>query len=152
MPTAPSWGWTDDHPIVNVDWNDAQDYCNWAGVKLPTEAQWEKAARGTNGRQFPWGDTWEAGKCANSVGSNRLQSTAVVGSYPQGGSPYGALDMVGNVWEWCEDRDYANSEWCVLRGGSWFNYLKDNFRVSCRDSDAPACRDDYLGFRCASGL
>jgi len=102
MPEAPSWGWQDDHPIVHVSWDNATAYTQWAGVRLPTEAQWEKAARGTDGRAYPWGNEWDATKCANSVGQ-RLSSTKPIGSYPSDTSPYGALDMAGNVWEWCAD-------------------------------------------------
>ena len=102
MPEAPDWGWKDDHPMVNVTWRDAADYVKWAGVALPTEAQWEKAARGTDGRAYPWGNEWDASKCANSVG-NKLKSTQPAGSYTSGASPYGCMDMAGNASEWCSD-------------------------------------------------
>ena len=102
MPEAPEWGWKEDHPVVNVSWHDAVDYAKWAGASLPTEAQWEKAARGTDGRVFPWGNEWDAGACANSV-SWSLKGTKPVGSCPAGASPYGCVDMAGNAWEWCAD-------------------------------------------------
>ena len=111
FPPAPSFGWSDNNPIVNVNWDDAQAYAKWASASLPTEAQWEKAAKGTDGRQYPWGNTWDAQLCANSV-LHSLHSTKPVGSYPRGASPYGALDMAGNVWQWCSDyyrADYYSS-------------------------------------------
>jgi formylglycine-generating enzyme required for sulfatase activity len=104
MPLAPVWKWQDTHPIVYVTWDDAQAYAAWAGASLPTEAQWEKAARGTDGRIYPWGNEWDASKAQCS--KERLGDagrTAPVGSFPAGASPYGALDMAGNVWEWCAD-------------------------------------------------
>ena len=100
MPDAPSWGWIDEHPMVSVTWDDATAFCEWAGVRLPTEAEWEKAARGTDGRAYPWGNDWDKSKCSNFTNS---KSTQPVGSYPDGASPYGVLDMAGNVWEWCSD-------------------------------------------------
>ena len=84
--------------MVNVDWNDANAYAEWAGAALPTEAEWEKAARGTDGRIYPWGNDWDRTKCVNAV-----HSTMPVGSIPAGASPYGCQDMAGNVWQWCAD-------------------------------------------------
>jgi len=165
MPDAPSWSWKDDHPAVNVTWHDARAYCEWTGVGLPTEAQWEKAARGTGGRKYPWGDRWDVRRCANSVGRNNLASTLPVGSYPSGASPYGCLDMAGNVWEWCADWFGRNYYQCgidrnppgpeqgmyrVLRGGSWFDYGPGSFRCAHRYGFAPDVRYSYFGFRCVS--
>jgi len=165
MPEAPPWGWKDDHPIVNVTWHDAKAYAEWAGVGLPTEAQWEKAARGTDGRRWPWGDTFDALRAACSVGDLRA-STAPVGTIPAGASPYGCLDMAGNVREWCADwydaGYYAKApNWNpkgpaggirrVMRGGSWGgnfpNYLLGSYRVG----GAPGHGARGGGFRCASG-
>lgn len=90
-----------DHPVVNVTWGDAQAYCAWAGRRLPTEAEWERAARGDDMRTYPWGDEPPSARYANF--NTLIRDTSRVGSYPAGASPYGALDMAGNVWEWVAD-------------------------------------------------
>ena len=163
MPKAPRWGWQDDHPIVKVTWNDAKAYCDWAGVQLPTEAQWEKAARSIDGRIYPWGNEWDASKCNNyNAGQNQ---TTPVGSYPAGVSPYGLMDMAGNVWEWCADwfdeKYYASAPdrnptgpasgiYRVLRGGSWRGDGPVNFRAALRLRLLTVFRLLDWGFRCAS--
>jgi serine/threonine-protein kinase len=97
----------EDHPVVLVSWGDAVAYCAWAGLRLPTGAEWEKAARGTDGRKFPWGDQRPSASLCNF--KENEGGTTRVGRYsPQGDSPYGCADMEGNVWEWCEDC-YGNS-------------------------------------------
>jgi len=104
MPPEPLWGWKDDHPMVNVTLAQAEDYAKWAGAALPTEAQWEKAARGTDERLYPWGNNWDPDAC---VHSSKVfcdaKGTRPVGSCPKNVSPYGAMDMAGNVWQWCDD-------------------------------------------------
>lgn len=107
MPPAPSWGWDNkDFPMVNVTWWASVFFAIWSGGFLPTEEQWEKAARGTDGRIYPWGNTWDASKCANSVEVSR-DKPAPVGSFPEGASPYGVLDMAGNAWQWCANKNDA---------------------------------------------
>jgi len=112
MPEEPLWGWQDDHPMVMVDWDDAKDYAQWAGAALPTEAQWEKAARGTDERLYPWGNNWDPTAC---VHSDKVfcdaKGTRPVGSCPKNVSPYGAMDMAGNVWEFCDD--YFREDWYI---------------------------------------
>lgn len=98
-PTLPAWGMIPDHPVVCVTWDDAKAFCKWAGMALPEEAEWEKACRGTDGREYPWGNEQPTRElCVYS----RNQTDSIY-SCPNGASPYGAMHMAGNVWEWCED-------------------------------------------------
>lgn len=156
----------EDHPVNCVTWLQAVEYCTWAGKQLPTEAQWEKAARGTDARTYPWGNV--PGSCTHVVMSEGgsgcgMGSTWPVGSKPMGDSPFGAHDMAGNVWEWVADW-YASSYDAmetdnptgplmgtvrVLRGGSWNSSVTYNFRAAYRYF-YPANVNDGVGFRCAS--
>jgi formylglycine-generating enzyme required for sulfatase activity len=169
-----NWQTKADHPVVNVSWRDAMAYCQWLNdtlhgesrdmvLRLPTEAEWEKAARGTQGYEWPWGNEFDKSKCnSNEDGQG---GTTPVGAYsPQGDSPYGAADMVGNVWEWCHSRykpypyqandgreNEAGDDLRVLRGGSWFDD-RDVAHCGYRYVDPPDLRIDNLGFRCCVSL
>jgi formylglycine-generating enzyme required for sulfatase activity len=174
-------------PVVNADWYDARAYCEWAGGHLPTELQWEKAARGGDGRVFPWGNEWDAKRCRNfelltgrrcatfeewdqasaawlaSHDADR-EGPAAVGSYPTGASPYGCVDMTGNVWECCADwydgdayKRYAkgdltppkSGDYKVVRGGSWVDGYSRNFGCAFRNFNYPDIPRGSNGFRCA---
>ena len=132
------------HPVVHVSWHDAQAYAKWAGKQLPTEEQWEKAARGTDGREYPWGDEFDNSRC-NSRESG-IGDTTPVGVYPGGVSPYGVHDMAGNVWEWTASAYEQGAKARVLRGGAW-DYGRGGVRCAARDGYGPGYRYDNLGFR-----
>jgi len=170
-PFGPGSDVEDDHPVVQVSWFDAVAYCAWVGGSLPTEAQWEKAARGTDGRIYPWGNVFDGiflnycdAHCENGdrTFDDGYQFSAPVGSYPAGISPYGAFDMAGNVWEWTadwyDDDYYADSparnpggpvsgQYRVLRGGSW-NHDRSGMRTVYRLESPPGSRVDNFGYRC----
>ncbi|MEW6300221.1 MAG: formylglycine-generating enzyme family protein [Thermodesulfobacteriota bacterium] len=145
-----NWGkeGRDHHPINCVNWEQAKTYCEWAGKRLPAEAEWEKAARGTDGRVYPWGNEWDAKKVNTDKNEDSFPETAPVGSFPAGASPYGVLDMSGNVFEWTADWYDAAQTARSLRGGSW-NYSARDVRASNRYGDAPGSHRGDVGFRCA---
>jgi formylglycine-generating enzyme required for sulfatase activity/serine/threonine protein kinase len=151
-----------DHPVVRVSWHDAQAYCEWRGGRLPTEAEWEKAARGTDAREYPWG--WGI-DCTLANYGDCTGGTTAVGSYPAGASPYGAMDVAGNVGEWVQDwyhKDYYrvlvssnppgpdNGRIKVLRGGTWRCDPVFVFATDRASYTEPTFRGDNVGFRCAA--
>ena len=161
----------EDHPVVGVTWHCARAYCKWKSVledaeyRLPTEAEWEKAAQGCLGRRYPWGNDFAKEKC--NIHESGINDTSKTWSFPDGSSPYGCHDMAGNVWEWCQD-DYQSDFYekgpkknpvqtesqeltKVLRGGSW-GFYRDNARCASRNRYNPEDRSYYIGFRCARTL
>ncbi len=166
MPSPPdfNFNWSKrDHPMVKVNWYEARAYALWAGGDLPSEAQWERVARGTDGRQYPWGDEFDGGKLwCSRKGWGDADGTTGVGKY--GVSPEGCTDMAGNVWQWCLDT-YEVDFWCseparaidpvnafasrirILRGGSWDINTPDYFRCAHRVGSSPSSGNISDGFR-----
>lgn len=166
--------WSDDRfndescPIVGVNWDDAINFLEWLNdltgeaYRLPTEAEWEKAARGTDGREYPWGNVWDASKTNTS--ESQLKQLMPVGSYPEGISPFGCYDMAGNVYDWCSDwfhaetYKYAPSDnpmgavdgrRKVIRGGSWQPRGEYAARCANRAAAEPTRANHNVGFRIA---
>lgn len=172
-----------DHPVVLVSWEEAQAYCRWVGKALPSEEQWEKGARGEDGRRYPWGDAWDSERlnCAERLTGSEMQkvsqwqewwvenedillqvNTTPVGGFPAGASPYGLLDMGGNVWEWCDawydaypgsqaEHENFGRQFKAMRGGSWMG-TRRNVRCAFRLRNPSDSRLPNVGLRCASPL
>jgi formylglycine-generating enzyme required for sulfatase activity len=133
-----------DHPVVEVNWDDAAAYAKWAGKRLPLNEEWEKAARGTDGRTWPWGDEWDIKK-VNILSDG----TTPVGKYsPAGDSPYDAADMAGNVWEWI-DTGTASKLRAPLRGGDWLDGPEEAKTTHIR-MHTPHRKNPFVGFRCVA--
>jgi formylglycine-generating enzyme required for sulfatase activity len=150
----------ENHPVNCVDLEQATAYCAFVGRRLPTEEEWEYAARGTDGRKYPWGSAIPVAQlCWNGEGSDlgkgERQGTCPVASYPAGRSPFGAFDMAGNVWEWTANAHCpyghrgCTAATRVIRGGAWNNVLPAYVRAQDRAEEAPGSRRDNVGFRCA---
>ena len=149
-----------DHPVVQVSARDAAAFCAWHGLRLPSEAEWEFAARGAEGRRYPWGMSppgtqtarranFGTVECCAPDAADGYWRTAPVGGFPLGASPFGILDMAGNVWEWTASRFPGRPQLVVLRGGGWGNnpYC---LRTAYRHGNPPDIGLDMVGFRCAA--
>lgn len=144
-----------DCPAMGIDWESAKKYCKWAGKRLPTEPEWEAAARGHTNHHWPWGDKWLP-KYANSLAKeDGFEGIAPGGSFPIGASPFGALDMAGNVWEWISpensSKERKKTDFYTAKGGSWRSSPKST-KISFRHKVEPGFKNRTFGFRCAKSI
>ena len=137
-------------PVVGVSWDDAIAYTNWAGKRLPKEKEWEKASRGTDGREYPWGNAKPDQSLAVFDLDISKGAPTNVGTHQSAVSPYGCYDMSGNVWEWCQEW-FTEEKYRVVRGGSWINHVNI---LSCayRSCSVPSGKDNNVGFRCVKSI
>jgi len=161
LPKSPIWGMPETFPVSSITWDEARAFCAWAGGRLPTEAEWERAARGDDTRQYPWGNTFDPWRCNTRDGGPHAPTPAA--AYPDCVSPYGILDLAGSVWEWCQDWYDANyyrqsppidppgplsGTAKVCRGGSWESGAAD-LRCARRSSAPLRETSRHTGFRVA---
>jgi len=146
LPEAPTWGMPDQEPVVNVTWQDASDYAAWAGGQLPTNLQWEKAARGQQGRVYPWGDDFDPSAVQAKAADPSVSEPAAVGSHKAGVSPYGAQDMSGNVAEWTQTIGETDGDY-ETRGGGFMKTTPKQLRCAAHGELAKNAKNAWTGFR-----